>query len=306
MTRERDFAGYGEHPPDARWPAGARIAVNLNLNFEGGGERNVADGDACSEGMLNDIGMPCYAGLRSPLSESVFEYGSRVGVWRVLDVLRQYRLKVSVLGVVTALTRAPDVLRAVRRDGHELVCHGYRWLDYQTMPLEEERSHVEAAVDFMLKVSGGTPFGWMTGRPGINTRSLIAATGHVLYDRDELNDELPYWTAVGGRPHLVVPYSYETNDNRFNENSGFSVARHFSEYMIDAFDRLYAEGIHRPAILSIGLHDRLIGRPARIRGLVDFLDYASKKPGVWFCTGADIAHHWAAAFPPPGREAPRR
>jgi allantoinase len=297
MTRRRDFAGYGENPPDARWPGHARIAVNLNLNFEGGGERSIADGDACSEGMLNDIGMPSYTGVRSPLSESVFEYGSRVGVWRVLDVLRQYRVKVSVLGVIAALMRAPDVVRAVQRDGHELVSHGYRWLDYLTMPIEEERAHVQAAVDWMLGVTGGQSFGWMTGRPSINTRSLIVSTGRMLYDRDELNDELPYWTDVDGRPHLVIPYSYETNDNRFNENTGFSVARHFSEYMIDAFDRLYAEGIHRPAILSIGLHDRLIGRPARIKGLVDFLDYASRKRGVWFCTGADIAHHWANMFP---------
>lgn len=306
MTRHRDFAGYGEHPPDARWPDAARIAVNLNLNFEGGGERSIVEGDACSEGMLNDIGMPGYMGLRSPLSESVFEYGSRVGVWRVLDVLRQYRVKVSVLGVIAALMRAPEVVRAVQRDGHELVSHGYRWLDYLTMPIEEERAHVQAAVDWMLEVTGGKPFGWMTGRPSINTRSLIVSTGQMLYDRDELNDELPYWVDVNGRAHLVIPYSYETNDNRFNENSGFSVARHFSEYMIDAFDRLYAEGVHRPAILSIGLHDRLIGRPARIKGLVDFLDYASRKQGVWFCTGADIAHHWASMFPADPADAGRR
>jgi peptidoglycan/xylan/chitin deacetylase (PgdA/CDA1 family) len=247
--------------------------------------------------MLNDIGMPSYDGLRSPLSESIFEYGSRVGIWRVLDVFRQYKVKVSVLGVIAALTRAPDVLRAIQRDGHELVSHGYRWLDYLVMPLEEERAHVEAAVQWVLRQNGGKPLGWMTGRPSINTRSLLAATGRVLYDRDELNDELPYWTMVDGSAHLVIPYSYETNDNRFNEHSGFAVARHFSEYIIDAFDRLYAEGMHRPAILSIGLHDRLIGRPARIKGLVDLLEYASKRSGVWFCTGEDIAHHWASTFP---------
>lgn len=295
--RLRDFLGYGDSPPHPRWPGGARIAVNLNLNFEGGGERCIAEGDDCSEGMLNDIGMPCMTGFRSPLAESQFEYGSRVGVWRVLRTLSRFGIKASVLGVVAALQRNPQVLQAVLSQGHELVCHGYRWLDYQVMPREEERQHVEAATAWMLAHCGASAFGWMTGRPSIHTRGLIAATGNVLYDRDELNDELPYWVHAQGKPHLVIPYSYETNDNRFNENSGFSTADQFSTYMIDAFETLYEEGQERPGLLSVGLHDRLIGRPARIRGLVKFLEHASARGGVWFCTGAEIAAHWRTNFP---------
>ncbi|HWH82577.1 MAG TPA: polysaccharide deacetylase family protein [Burkholderiaceae bacterium] len=304
--RPRDFVGYGETTPDPKWPGNARIAINFNLNVEGGGERCVTEGDESSEGMLNDIGMPCLPQLRSPLSESQFEYGSRSGAWRVLRLFRKFDIKVSVLGVVAALQRNPALLQALLRDGHELVCHGYRWLDYQQMPLEEERAHVDAAVAWMLAHCGRERFGWMTGRPGIHTRSLIAATGKILYDRDELNDELPYWTRTEGHPHLVIPYSYETNDNRFNENSGFSTASNFSEYMIDAFDTLYEEGADRPKLLSIGLHDRLIGRPARIKGLADFIEYARGHDRVWFCTGAEIAAHWQANFPPAGDAGPQR
>jgi peptidoglycan/xylan/chitin deacetylase (PgdA/CDA1 family) len=299
MERLRDFIGYGETPPSPRWPGNARIAINLSLNFEGGGERSVADGDACSEFMLTDFGAPRLEGLRNPLAESIFEYGSRVGVWRVLRVLREYGVKASVLGVIKALERNPDVLEALLRDGHEFVCHGYRWLDYHSMPLEQEREHVVRAVEWIGQHVGAEPFGWMTGRPSLNTRSLIAVTGRVLYDRDELNDELPYWVTAAGRPHLVIPYSFEANDNRFDENNGFSVARHFSEYLIDSFDTLYAEGATQPALLSIAVHDRLIGRPGRIKGLADFLGHASGHSGVWFCTGREIAQHWRTAFPAP-------
>lgn len=297
--RERDFIGHGEFPAHPRWPGGARIAINFNLNFEGGGERCITEGDASSEGMLNDIGMPCIPGYRSPLAESQFEYGSRVGVWRLLRTFDRFGIKVSVLGVVAALQRNPQVLKAVLERGHELVCHGYRWLDYQVMDVDEERRHVEAAVQWMLAHNGGRPFGWMTGRPSVHTRMLTAATGAVAYDRDELNDELPYWVNVDGGSRLVIPYSYETNDNRFNENSGFSTASQFAEYMIDAFETMYAEGKERPGLLSIGLHDRLIGRPARLPGLVRFLEHASARQGVWFCTGADVAAHWKAHFPAP-------
>jgi allantoinase len=298
MNRTRNFIGYGETPPDPSWPDGARIAINLNLNFEGGGERSLDNGDDTSEGMLNDIGMPAYTGLRSPLAESAFEYGSRTGVWRILRVLRSFGVKASILSVVAALERNPEAARAFVRDGHELVCHGYRWLDYQVMPVDEERKHVDAAVRWFESQFGMTSLGWMTGRPSVHTRELIAATGRILYDRDELNDELPYWTVAAGKPHLIIPYSFETNDNRFNENSGFSVARHFAEYMTDCFDTLYVEAGHRPTMMSIGLHDRLIGRPARIKGLVDFLRHACGHRGVWFCTGAQIAHHWRKTFAP--------
>jgi allantoinase len=297
----RDLVGYGETPPDPAWPGGAVIAVNFNLNVEGGGESTPANGDAVSEGMLNDIGVPEFAGRRSPLVESVFEYGSRRGVWRLLDIFRDFGVKVSVLGVVRALEQNPELARAFLARGHEVVSHGWRWIDYGAVPEEVEREHIRRAVSGLTALLGERPLGWMTGRPGPNTRRLVAEEGGFLYDRDALNDELPYWVSMPQGPHLVIPYSYETNDNRFNENSGFSTAQHFFEYMRDAFDTLYAEGRNgRPGLLSIGLHDRLIGRPGRAPGLVRLLKHMQAHQGVWFCRGIDIARHWQAHFPPGG------
>jgi putative urate catabolism protein len=296
---ERDFRGYGRNPPQAQWPGGARIAVNINLNYEGGGESCVLDGDAESEAMLNDIGMPAYAGIRSPLVESVFEYGSRVGVWRLLRVFAKYDVRVSILGVVRALERNPEAAHAFLEAGHEIVSHGYRWIDYHHVPEEIERAHIRLALEGCEKLLGTRPRGWMTGRPGPNTRRLLVESGAFLYDRDALNDELPYWVRVNGRPHLVVPYSYETNDNRFNENAGFSTGDDFATYLIDCFDVLYAEGAETPRLMSIGLHDRLIGRPGRIGGLIRFLEHARKHDRVWFCRGIDVAEHWRRLHPPP-------
>jgi allantoinase len=295
---KRDFVGYGETPPHPQWPGGARIAVNFNLNYEGGGESTLANGDAVSEGMLNDIGVPTKTGVRDPLVESVFEFGSRVGVWRVLRAFKEFDVRVSVLGVVTALAQNPQAVAAFKAQGHEIVSHGWRWIDYCAVPEDVERQHIAQAVDGIKRLTGEAPTGWMTGRPGPNTRRLLVEHGGFLYDRDSLADELPYWLRVSGRPHLVIPYSYETNDNRFNENSGFATADQFFVYMRDAFDVLYREGATSPKLLSIGLHDRLIGRPARIGGLLRFLEHIRKHEGVWICRGIDIARHWQATFPP--------
>ena len=252
MTDDRDFIGYGANPPDPQWPDGARIAVNLNLNFEGGGERSILEGDRESEGALNDIGQPSLPGLRSPLTESVFEYGSRVGGWRLLRLFRRFGVKVCLLAVAKAAERNPALTRAFVADGHEIVSHGYRWLDYQVMPEEIEREHVRLGIETIERVAGVRPVGWMTGRPSANTRRLHLELGGFLYDRDSLNDELPYWLTVGGIRHLVIPYSFETNDNRFNENSGFSTGDDFFHYMRDAFDVLYREGEKgSPKLLSI-------------------------------------------------------
>jgi len=295
----RDLVGHGEHPPHPRWPGEARIAVNFNLNVEGGGESSLANGDAVSEGMLNDIGVPEFSGRRVPLVESAFEYGSRRGVWRVLDILRDFGVTVSVLGVVRALEQHPELARAFVARGHELVSHGYRWIDYGTVPEVVERDHIRKAVAGITRLVGERPLGWMTGRPGPNTRRLLAEEGGFLYDRDSLADELPYWLEMPQGPHLVIPYSYETNDNRFNENSGFATAGQFFEYMRDAFDVMYREGeAGAPKLLSIGLHDRLIGRPGRAAGLVRLLEHMRARPGVWFCRGVDVARHWQGAFPP--------
>ena len=294
----RDLVGYGGKPPNPQWPNGATIAVNFNLNVEGGGESTLFNGDNVSEGMLNDIGVPTQRGIRSPLVESVFEYGSRRGVWRVLDVLDEFSVKASVLGVARALEQNPALAKAFVERGHEVVSHGYRWIDYASVPEDVEREHIRKAIEILTHLTGTRPVGWMTGRPGPNTRRLIVEAGGFLYDRDSLADELPYWLRVSGKPHLVIPYSYETNDNRFNENSGFSTGDDFFNYMRDAFDVLHREGRRgSPKLLSIGLHDRLIGRPARCRGLIRLLDYMRGFDDVWFATGKDIAEHWRKNFP---------
>jgi len=296
---ERDFVGYGEFPPDPAWPGEAYVAVNFNLNIEGGGEASLANGDGESEGMLNDIGVNALAGRRAPLVESAFEYGSRRGAWRVLDVFRDFEIPLSILGVARAFESNLDLAKACVERGHEIVSHGYRWIDYGAVSEDIERSHMRSAIESLKRVTGVRPLGWMTGRPGPNTRRLLVEEGGFLYDRDSLADELPYWLRVQGRPHLVIPYSYEANDNRFNENSGFSKADDFFCYMRDAFDVLHREGKRgSPKLLSIGLHDRLIGRPARSAGLIRLLDHLRSAPNVWFCRGVDVAAHWRSRFPP--------
>jgi allantoinase len=296
----RDLVGYGATSPNPKWPGGAVIAVNFNLNVEGGGESSLGNGDDVSEGMLNDIGVPPQRGVRVPLVESVFEYGSRRGAWRVLEVFGEFGIKMSILGVARALQQNPQLAKACAARGHEIVSHGYRWIDYCAVPEDVEREHIKQAVEILTGLTGARPVGWMTGRPGPNTRRLLVEEGGFLYDRDSLADELPYWLDVSGRPHLVVPYSYEANDNRFNENSGFSTAEDFFTYMRDAFDVLYREGRRgSPKLLSVGLHDRLIGRPGRCKGLIELLKYMHGFDGVWFATGAEIAQHWRAHFPVP-------
>lgn len=301
MEDDRDYVGYGDTLPHAQWPGSARIAVNINVNFEGGGEHSLMDGDDASEGMLNDIGMPAYHGLRSPITESVFEYGSRVGNWRLLRLFRQYNVKVCLLAVARAAERNPLVARAYAAEGHEIVSHHYRWLDYHAMPEAEEREHVRRAFATLESITGEQVVGWMTGRPSANTRRLLVETERLLYDRDALNDELPYWRVVAGKPHLVIPYSFETNDNRFDQNHGFSTGDDFARYMIDCFDTLYEEGAERPKLMSLAVHDRLIGRPGRITGLARFLDHVARHDRVWFATGREIAAHWRRVHPFPGR-----
>lgn len=297
MIDDRDYVGYGEHPPHPHWPGEARIALNINLNFEGGGERSLMDGDGTSEGMLNDIGMPDYPGRRAPIVESVFEYGSRVGAWRLLDVFRRFEVKICLLAVAKAAERNPEVVRRYLAEGHELVSHHYRWFDYQVIDEEVEREHIRLAFELFERVAGVAPVGWMTGRPGANTRRLLAETGRLLYDRDSLNDELPYWRSVLGKPYLTIPYSFETNDNRFDQNNGFSTGDDFARYMIDAFDTLYAEGERAPKLMSLAIHDRLIGRPGRVSGLVRFLEHVRRHDRVWVATGKEIAEHWARVHP---------
>jgi len=294
----RDFVGYGRNPPHPQWPGGARIALNFNLNVEAGGERSLLEGDKSSESILSDIGYPAYDGARSLMVESSFEYGPRVGCWRLLRIFKKFDVKISVLAVVRGLQRYPDLAAAFVEDGHEIVSHGWRWIDYTTISEREERKHIALATEGLAALAGSAPVGWFGGRPSVNTRRLVVEQGGYLYDRDYLGDELPFWVDVGERQHLVVPYSYDTNDNRFDQNNGFSTADDFARYMIDCFDLMYDEGAETPKMMSVALHDRLIGRPARALGLVKFLDHARKHDRIWFCTGRDIAEHWRRVHPP--------
>ena len=295
----RDLKGYGRRLPDPRWPGGARIAVNICLNLEAGGELNVLHGDAGSEGLLTDIGFPAVPSARSMMVESAFEYGPRRGVWRVLRLLRERGVKASMLAVGMALARTPELAAALVEDGHELVSHGWRWIDYQHVPEAVEREHIHLAVATIERLAGRRPVGWMTGRPGPNTRRLHVEADGFLYDRDSLNDELPYWQEVAGRWHLVIPYSFETNDNRFDGNAGFSTADDYFRYMRDAFDMLHAEGAEEPRMVTFAVHDRLIGRPARAAGFARLLDHMLAREGVWFATGEEIARHWMRVHPAP-------
>ena len=296
----RDLVGYGATLPDPRWPGRARLALQISLNYEGGGERSILHGDGGSEGLLTDTGFPAVRGARSMLVESSFEYGSRRGVWRLLEMFAERKLVVGILAVATALARNREVAAAMVEAGHEIVSHGYRWIDYQHVPPAEERKHIRLAVQTLTEITGQRPVGWMTGRPSPNTRRLLVEDGGFLYDRDSLADELPYWVEVAGKPHLVIPYSYETNDNRFDGHLGFSTGDDFFIYMRDTFDVLYEEGASRPRLMSLALHDRLIGRPGRARGLARFLDYVLDHDRVWICRGLDIARHWREHHPPAG------
>lgn len=295
----RDLVGYGETLPDPRWPGGAKLAVNFSLNVEGGGEATPYNGDAVSEGMLNDIGVPTREEKRDPLVESVFEYGSRRGAWRVMEIFGRFDVPMSILAVARAAEQNPELIRACAARGHEIVSHGWRWIDYVEVDEATEREHIAKAVAVLTEIVGERPLGWMTGRPGPNTRRLLMEEGGFLYDRDSLADELPWWVRhpETGKPFLIVPYSYECNDNRFNSNSGFSTGDDFFAYIRDAFDMMLAEGrAGSPKLMSIALHDRLIGRPGRAAGLVKLLEHMRRHEDVWFTTGLDVAKHWAAEF----------
>lgn len=295
----RDLRGYGEVTPDPRWPDGAVIAVNLNLNLEAGGEHTLAHGDDASEGILNDIGTPARPGLRVPLVESVFEYGPRRGVWRILELVRGHEIPMSVFAVGRAVEQYPELFRTLATEGHEIVCHHWRWKDYGGVPEAEERADIDHALAVIEAEAGVRPIGMMSGSPSPNTRRLAAAAG-LRYDRDSLADELPWWVDAGGAdPFLIVPYSYETNDNRLDGSKGLIPPSAYFEYHRDAFDVLRAEGLRgQPKLLSLGLHDRLLGRPGRSAGLARLLDHMRQFDDVWFCTGADVYEHWATTFPP--------
>jgi allantoinase len=294
----RDFVGYGAHPPDPHWPGEARVALSFVLNYEEGGERNVLDGDAHAETFLSEMFDPAPFPDRHLSMESLYEYGSRAGVWRLLRLFAERDLPLTVFGVARALERNPDVAQAFAAAGHEIACHGLRWLPYQEVPEAIERAHLAEAVEIFRKLYGAAPLGWYTGRDSPATRKLVVEHGGFLYDSDSYSDDLPYWVKVGESDHLVVPYTLDTNDMRFASPTGFSSGTDFFDYLRDAFDTLYAEGATAPKMLSIGLHCRLAGRPGRTASLARFLDHVQAHDRVWITRRVDIAQHWKRVHPP--------
>ncbi len=294
----RDLAGYGEHPPDPSWPGQARLAVSFVINWEEGGENNILHGDPASEAGLQDvIGAEPWPGLRHPNVESMFEYGSRAGVWRLLRLFSAAAIPVTVFAVGMAVERSPQVVRRMAEMGHEICSHGYRWIDYRDVDERTERRHIELAVRAIEDAVGARPLGWYTGRCGPNTRRLIVEAGGFLYDSDSYADDLPYWTTEAGPPHLVIPYTLDANDMRFVSPAGFGSGDDFYRYLKDSFDVLYEEGSRSPKMMSVGLHTRLAGRPGRSAALARFVEYAAGHDSVWFPRRVDIARHWMATHP---------
>ncbi|SLN76064.1 allantoinase PuuE [Oceanibacterium hippocampi] len=298
MTYPRDMIGYGGHPPDPRWPGKARIALQFVLNYEEGGENAVLHGDPASEIFLSEIvGAQPFEGARHMSMESLYEYGSRAGAWRILDLFRSRGLPLTVFAVAMAAERNPAVIERALKDGHEIASHGYRWINYHGMPEALEREHMERAMEILTRITGTPPEGWYTGRTSENTRRLVAEHGGFLYDADDYSDDLPFWSRMVETPHLVVPYTLDTNDMRFATPQGFNSGEQFFAYLRDAFDALYEEGAEHPKMLSVGLHCRLIGRPARIVALRRFLDHVARHDRVWICRRVDIARHWREHHP---------
>jgi putative urate catabolism protein len=292
----RDFVGYGRRTPDPKWPGNARIALNISVNYEEGAEPSVPDGDAVSETGLTEGGAGGFAG-RDLAAESMFEYGSRVGFWRVARLLNARRLPATVFGCALALERNPEVCAAIREFDYDVCAHGWRWERHQLLSEEEERERIRRTVASLTRTIGERPLGWYCRYgPSVNTRRLVVEEGGFLYDSDAYNDELPYWTSVGKKPHLVIPYGLVNNDAKFIRGA-MATGNDFFEYLRDSFDMLYREGDDAPKMMSVGLHLRLIGHPGRAIGIERFLDHVLKHDDVWICRRADIARHWHAHHP---------
>jgi allantoinase len=290
----RDLVGYASSPPHPHWPDEARIAVSLVLNYEEGGEACVLEGDAHSESVLTDLGaVEALPGVRNMNVESLFEYGSRVGFWEIMRLLKSTGAPATIYAVGTALERNPEAAAELAASGFEVACHGHRWIDYQFVPEEVERAHMRSNVDAITRLVGRRPVGWYTGRPSPNTRRLVVETGGFLYDSDAYNDDLPYWTEVSGQRHLVIPHSFDTNDSRLQRGGDFSTGEEFFAYCRDAFDWLYRSGAEgRPRMLTVSLHGRIIGRPGRIGALARLIEHMQRHQGVWLCNRRAIAEHW--------------
>ncbi len=294
----RDMVGYGAWPPHPHWPGNARLALQFVVNYEEGAENSILHGDAASEAFLSEmVGAQPLSGVRHVNMESVYEYGSRAGFWRLHRLFTQRHIPVTVYGVAMALARNPAAVEAMRAADWEIASHGYRWIDYQFLPESLEREHLASAIDLHKQVTGSRPLGWYLGRCSPNTRRLVAEEGGFLYDADSYADDLPYWVLVADKPQLIVPYTLDANDMRFATSQGFNSGDQFYAYLRDSFDTLYAEGETAPKMMSVGLHCRLVGRPGRMAALARFVNYALQHPKVWICRRIDIAQHWRKQHP---------
>ncbi|MEO0345235.1 MAG: allantoinase PuuE [Pseudomonadota bacterium] len=298
MSYPRDLMGYGAQPPQAQWPGGARVAVQFVVNYEEGGENNILHGDAASEAFLSEIvGASAYEGQRHMNMESIYEYGSRAGFWRLHRMFTARDIPVTVFGVAMALERNPEAVAAMQSADWEIASHGYRWIDYQHLDINTEREHLHTAIEIHERVTGARPRGWYLGRCSPNTHALITEYGDFAYSADSYADDLPYWDYQGAAPQLMVPYTLDANDMRFASAQGFNSGDQFFAYLKDSFDTLYAEGAEVPRMMSVGLHCRLAGRPGRAAALARFLDYVQRHDQVWLPRRIDIADHWRATHP---------
>lgn len=300
MTHERDFVGYADSPPDVRWPGGARLAVNFVLNVEEGAEYSMQDGDGRSDATLSEVAQPRVPrGDRDLGAESMFEYGSRVGFWRLYRLFRDRELPLTIFAAALALERNPAITRAIAESDWDVVCHGRRWIEHYLLDEATEREEISSAYDSIKELVGRPPEGWYCRyAPSTSTRKLVVEHGGFAYDSDAYNDELPYWVTVSDTPHLVVPYSLATNDSKL-VGGPLVTGRAFGQYLIDAFDVLRSEAEEHPRMMSIGMHARILGQPGRIAGLMAFMDHIQNRDDIWICRRGDLAAHWRAEVPPP-------
>ena len=288
----RDLVGYGEKGKKISWPNNAKLALQIVLNYEEGGENSVLNGDKYSETFLSEIiGAKAIKGRHISM-ESIYEYGSRSGFWRLDKLFKEKKIPITIFGVGLALKQNPEVCHAIKNGDYEIAAHGYRWIDYQDVKKSVEKKHMQQAINAIKDIFGSRPLGWYTGRCSPNTRDLVFDDGGFLYDSDSYSDDLPYWEYRGKKKQLIIPYTLDNNDMRFATNQGFNTGDHFYNYLKDSFDALYEEGKTNPKMMSVGLHCRLIGRPGRIQSLKKFLDYVLKFEDIWICKRIDIAKHW--------------
>jgi len=293
----RDMIGYGSSKIKVKWPNNARVALQIVLNYEEGGENSILNGDKYSETFLSEIiGAKAIKGRHISM-ESIYEYGSRSGFWRLDKLFKEKKIPITIFGVGLALKQNPEVCNAIQNGDYEIAAHGYRWIDYQNVKKSVEKKHMQLAIKTIKDIFGARPLGWYTGRCSPNTRDLVFDDGGFLYDSDSYSDDLPYWEYRGKKKQLIIPYTLDNNDMRFATNQGFNTGEHFYNYLKDSFDALYEEGKTSPKMMSVGLHCRLIGRPGRIQSLKKFLDYVLNHEDVWICKRIDIAKHWIKNYP---------